>query len=86
MNRRNRALGIGCCVSAAALFLGACSTHDQVTLDPSPDLETLHQNSARIGNALTITNDENGRMFWQDLGRAAYWDRPSHLTREPVPR
>lgn len=59
---------------------------DAVRDDPSPNLDTLHQRPADIDNAVTLTFDENWRMFTQDLGRAFYWDRPSRLTREPVPR
>jgi hypothetical protein len=79
-------------IAGLALVLGAggCSTGDQrldeVRANPTPDMPTLYQRSANVDNAVTVTFNENDRMFWQDMGRMFYWDRPSHLTREPVPR
>lgn len=76
-------------VSAVALAaLAGCETsrYQQVKDDATPNLDTLHQRPEDIDNALVVTFDENGRMFWQDLGRAFYTDRPSRLTREPIPR
>jgi hypothetical protein len=76
---------------AGALVLGGCSMTgderlDAVRNDATPNLDTLYQRPADVDNALTVMADENGRMFWQDLGRVLYVDRPSRLTREPVPR
>lgn len=81
------AMGIA---GAALMAVGGtvgCSQNraQEVRANPTPDLETLYQNDEDIKNAIARTFDENGRMFWQDLGRAFYWDRPSRLTREPVP-
>ena len=80
----------GLVLVAGALCAGGCSTGDQrldeVRADPTPNISTLYQRSADVDNAVTVTFNENDRMFWQDLGRMFYWDRPSHLTREPVPR
>jgi hypothetical protein len=61
------------------------SLHEQVKADPTPNLDTLHQRPEDIDNAMVVTFDENGRMFWQDLGRFWLTDRPSRLTREPIP-
>lgn len=77
-------------LGGAALLVGVSggcesSRVDEVRADPTPDLETLYQSQDEIDNALTRTFDEDGRMFWQDLGRVFYVDRPSRLTREPVP-
>jgi hypothetical protein len=72
------------CAFAAA---GGCSSsrYDEVKADPTPNLDTLYQRPEDIDNAMTVTFDENGRMFWQDLGRFWLTDRPSRLTREPIP-
>ncbi len=74
-------------VTAIGGGLAGCkSSHaEEVRANPTPDLDTLYQNDDDINNALTRTFDEDLRMFWQDLGRAFYVDRPSRLTREPVP-
>lgn len=92
--RSSRILGIAALVvgvPAALLALSGCESdgrdrHAEVTADPTPELETLYQRPVDSQNAQTVTNNENLRMFWQDLGRALYTDRPSRLTREPVPR
>ena len=74
----------------AAIIAGGCSSegdrYQAVKDDPTPNIDTLHQRPADVDNSIVVTFDENGRMFTQDLGRAFYWDRPSRLTREPVPR
>ncbi|HZW08955.1 MAG TPA: hypothetical protein VFF69_03550 [Phycisphaerales bacterium] len=81
-------------VLAAAGALAGCSTAtsqadhaqaEQIRADLTPELDTLYQRPDDIYNSMTIMADENGRMFMQDLGRAFYTDRPSRLTREPVP-
>lgn len=89
MNRRS-GLIVTLAACAAASMLSGCDTGDKrlddVRADPTPNLDTLYQRPADIDNSLTVMADENGRMFWQDLGRAWYVDRPSRLTREPIPR
>lgn len=52
----------------------------------TPELDTLHERPSDIDNAITITFDENGRMFNEDLGRFFLLNRPSRLTPEPMPR
>jgi hypothetical protein len=63
----------------------ASSQYDQVKADPTPNLDTLYQRPEDVDNAMVVTFDENERMFWQDLGRFWLTDRPSRLTREPIP-
>jgi hypothetical protein len=57
-----------------------------IRADVTPELETLSERQVDMDNNWALMLDENGRMFVEDLGRAFYVDRPSHLTREPVPR
>lgn len=79
-------------LTAAGVFaaaLAGCASPSRTDIsairsNPTPQEDTLYQNSDDIHNSLTIMADENFRMFTQDLGRAFYWDRPSRLTREPV--
>lgn len=82
-------------VLAAALLatcgmLSGCGTGDAqldaVRADPTPELDTLYQRPVEIDNKLTVAADENLRMFWQDVGRAMYVNRPSRLTPENVPQ
>lgn len=63
----------------------ASSQYDQVKADPTPNLDTLYQRPEDVDNAMVVTFNENERMFWQDLGRFWLTDRPSRLTREPIP-
>ncbi len=75
-------------LAAAAASLGGCMSGgdaqlDEVRNDPSPNLDTLYQRPVDIDNAMVVTFDENGRMFWEDMGRFWLTDRPSRLSREP---
>jgi hypothetical protein len=78
---------------AASLLAGCHSSGDtaaardaQVRANPTPELDTLYQRPIDIDNRLTLTFDENWRMFNQDWGRFWLTDRPSRLTPERVPR
>jgi hypothetical protein len=81
-----------CCLGLAALLAGcaggdtAAARYASVRDNPTPELDTLYQRPVEIDNRIALTFDENWRMFTQDLGRFWYTDRPSRLTREPVPR
>jgi hypothetical protein len=70
--------------------LGGCSwslgRDAAIRADPTPELDTLAQRPVGVDNQLAIMSDENWRMFNQDFMRAFYIDRPSRLTREPIPR
>jgi hypothetical protein len=72
---------------AVVVTMAGCETsrYQQVKDDATPNLDTLHQRPEDIDNAMVVTCDENGRMFWEDLGRVWLLDRPSRLTREPIP-
>lgn len=93
--RRMSVLAIGSLTAAGlAAGLGGCSTAssqadyaqaETIRANLTPELDTLYQRPDDMSNAFVVMLDENGRMFWQDLGRALYTDRPSRLTREPVP-
>lgn len=75
---------------AAATTLSGCiwqtDRHARISRNPTPELVTLYQRPVDVQNALTVTFDENARMITQDLGRFFYTNRPSRLTREPMPR
>lgn len=73
---------LGCGLLGAA---GCSSQYDEVKSDPTPNLDTLYQRPEDVDNAMVVTFDENDRMFWQDMGRFWLTDRPSRLTREPIP-
>ncbi len=91
--RTRQTLLITTTLLAAGIALSGCtassrSDYAQTELlrqNLTPNLDTLHQRPDDIANAMSLMADENGRMFWEDMGRAFYTDRPSRLTREPVP-
>lgn len=89
MNRRRTltACFFSACAATALIAASGCETsrYQSIKDDATPNLDTLYERPEDIDNAVVTTFDENGRMIWQDLGRAMYWDRPSRLTREPVP-
>jgi len=75
-------------VAAAGLIaLSGCaqSQVQKVRLNLTPSMRTLHETGAEQQNNLAIYYNENLRMMAQDLGRFWYTDRPSRLTREPIP-
>jgi hypothetical protein len=90
MHRRRSVLLSGLFIAGTAMLGGCFFTGnerlDAVRADPSPNIDTLYQRPEDIDNAMVVTFDENGRMFWQDLGRVWLTDRPSRLTREPMPQ
>lgn len=89
--RRLTILALGTLTAAAVTGCSTASSNadyaqaERIRADLTPELDTLYQRPDDMSNAFTVMLDENGRMIWQDLGRALYTDRPSRLTREPVP-
>lgn len=90
--RTRRVVGVLACVAGAA-FVGGCSSSSvserlasEYQLNPSPELDTLHERPIDITNRLSITTDENLRMFNEDLGRALLLDRQSRLSPLPIAR
>jgi len=79
-----------CVLLAGAATLGGCATRstylESIRLNPTPELMTLYERPVDVGNNIALMRNENWRMFWEDLGRAWYWDRPSRLTPETMPR
>ena len=83
---------LACLGLSALALLGGCAgdtaaaRYAAVRDNPTPELDTLYQRPVEIDNRITLTTDENLRMFVEDMGRVWLLDRPSRLTREPVPR
>ncbi len=70
-------------------MLGPRTSHDpdasRIRKNPSPELHTLHETPHDVQNVIAIMQNENARMRNQDAQRVLMLDRPSRLTREPVP-
>ncbi len=81
------------CLSAAVVVLGlsACASRSKypgystVASDLTPDMLTLTNRPIDAQNRMAVTTNENWRMFWSDLSRAALLDRPSRLTPTMIP-
>lgn len=78
-------------VSIVALAAGLCGCttderYEAIKADPAPEMLTLNERVVDADNAWTVSRNENWRMFWQDMSRAAMVDRPSRLTKETIPR
>lgn len=88
--RNNARLLLATALLAGAAFSSGCSSSKDSRVkalrsDPTPEMKTLYQRKDDVNNALAIYFNEMDRMFWQDMGRAFYTDRPSRLTPEPTP-
>lgn len=74
-------------LSGVGLLSGCCCTGnerlDAVRWDPSPNIDTMSERPEDMENAMTVTADENMRMFNEDMGRLFMFDRPSRLSRGP---
>lgn len=77
--------GLGMALSTIGeLFTGLV---DVTLVYPNGTPSFVDAMSGRLGNVVVVVRQQHemDRMFWQDVGRAFYTDRPSRLTPEPVP-
>lgn len=91
MNRKNR----NRMLLAAGLFaglatFGGCASdpldvsYDAILDNLTPSLMTLDERPVDVERHIAYTNDVNGRLFWEDLGRTWYTDHPSRLSPVPI--
>ncbi len=52
----------------------------------TPELATLTDRPVDLSNEYALMANENSRMILSDLSRAWYTDRPSRLSKTPLPR
>ena len=74
---------------AAASVTGCQSNPNDVSFNTvkgnlTPELQTLDETSQDVDRDLAVNFNQDFRMFWSDLGRAFYTDRPSYLSPMPV--
>ncbi len=50
----------------------------------TPELQTLDETNQDVDRNLAVNFNQDLRMFWMDLGRTFYTDRPSYLSPMPV--
>lgn len=60
-------------------------TAEEVRSDMSPELDTVAENWEEAKNRMARTTDTTTRQAWEDLGRFWLLDRPSRMTRYPIP-
>lgn len=80
-------------MAGAMLALVGCSSsgrndggrHSDIRMDATPEVLTLNQRPVDYDNTIFYSWNANGRMFWNDLMRATYNDRPSRLQKVPTP-
>ena len=75
---------------SAVVLLGGCyeggREHRAIQDSITPELMGTSQRRVDMSNMTSLSWNTNNRMFWDDLSRAFYTDRPSHLTPYAVPR
>ena len=59
-------------------------SYDAIIHDLSRELQGSVERPVDVNRNLNMVHDYNTRMFWDDLGRALYTDRPSRLSPLPV--
>ncbi|MFZ4429006.1 MAG: hypothetical protein ACOYPS_01500 [Phycisphaerales bacterium] len=90
MNKRSKtSLLLLAAAATLGATLGGCSSsdpkHASVVHNLTPELLTLNERPADAQNTTSLTWNAGNRMFWNDIQRATLTDRPSRLSRHPVP-
>jgi len=84
--RRNVRRNAICALTAAGgalLTLGGCAGGDAKYVSPSAD--TLGYNNVEIDNGIIVRTDTHLRMLLEDLATLTYQERPTRLSRKPIP-
>jgi hypothetical protein len=76
-------------LALVGLLAGGCGSKTGVSNNaiaghPTPELVSTTMRKTDIKFSIAYMRNANGRMFWDDLGRASYWDQPSHLSPYPI--
>lgn len=73
-------------VSTSLLLMPGCSgtSHKAITRKLTPELRGLSMRPVDAHNATAITNNQNWRMFSDDLARTFYTDHPTRLSPYPI--
>lgn len=85
--RRSAVITLAACSSLLGLLSGCGGTSiTGLRLSPTPELAELGRTPDDVANNFAIMSNLNMRMLSEDIGRTLYTDRPSHLSRTPIPR
>lgn len=78
------ALGtLGGCVNDQSS--SAAADRSKIKQNLTPELLTTNETHLQAENRLLLTFNTNMRLFWADMARVWYIDRPSRLTPDPMP-
>jgi hypothetical protein len=78
-------------IAAASLSLTGCGslnsgpTYNSVRSNLTPELMTLAERPIDVSNQMGVTFNTNRRAMWDDVQSFWLLDRPSRLTRYPMP-
>ena len=76
-------------ITLALALVGGCATensrHSAVVGDLTPELLTVNRRPVDAQNMTSLTWNTDNRLLWDDLSRGALTDRPSRLSKYPVP-
>lgn len=73
----------------AGAVVGGCASgkgvsNNAIASNPTPELKSTSMRNSDIKFSLAYMRNANGRMLWDDLGRASYWNQPSRLSPYPI--
>lgn len=81
---------VAAAVVATGVVLAGCSAggpeYDKIKNNITPELMTASQRPVDVESAVALNWNTDNRLFWNDMGRAFYTDRPSHLSPFAIPR
>jgi hypothetical protein len=72
------------CIIATFLLLAGCADNRVGLHNVTPEMSTLSQTFMEVDVDLAMVDNQNNRMFEDDLGRVWYTNRPSRLSPLPV--
>jgi hypothetical protein len=87
MSQVQRILFLAVIVASLAL-MGGCGdkiTGGDVRADMSPELKSMAHNSEQLENRYARSQDTTLRQIWDDIDELLLRDKPSRLSRYPVP-
>jgi hypothetical protein len=82
-----RGMLVGVVGLTASLAVVGCASEDpmatdfeSVTDNLTPELQTLTERPVDVDRNMAVSFNHDERMFWSDVGRFFYTDRPSFLS------
>lgn len=94
MNRselaRHACVGGLAALTACVLFAGGCKSKQDhysyraISKNLTPELQGISERPLDVDRNIAVVENVNWRLFWGDLGRVWYMDRPSILSPFPT--